>query len=151
MRISKRIIGGALLAGVIVATAIVRSDGGYIKSASKVQSHPTSGESSENFESAGYSFAVTDLARNGSDVTFTIPENAHEQEKKADAVVVSGLYDRPKKNSDECPLVQSTAISKSVIDYEPISGKAQVKAHFDDEAIAKAAIEQGCLLINDPK
>ena len=151
MKVNKRIVGVAALLGAIIATAAVRSDGGYIKSTNKGLSQSTRGESSENFESAGYSFAVTDLARNGSDVTFTIPENAHEQEKKADAVVVSGLYDRPKKNSDECPLVQSTAISKSVIDYKPISGKAQVKAHFDDEAIAKAAIEQGCLLINDPK
>ena len=100
-------------------------------------------------DKAAFSFEITDIKRDGNIVSFTIPENARALEKKADAVVLSGLYTGG-KNKDDCPVVQSTDVSKSVENYSPISGKARVSADFDGEAMAKAAEKSGCLLINDP-
>lgn len=111
---------------------------------------PVNSTTSGSLSDAGFSFGITELSRDGKIVLFTIPRDAHALEKKADAVVLSGLYDSGKAKSGECPVVQSTAVSKTVENYNPITGKAHVKALFDDEALARSAIEQGCLLINDP-
>lgn len=102
-----------------------------------------------SLDRASFKFAITDIEREGNVVSFTIPEDARALEKKADAVVLSGLYVAGESSAD-CPVVQSTAVDKSVDKYNPISGKARVTANFDDENLAKAALEKGCLLINDP-
>lgn len=137
-------IAGVLIAVAGIATVFTQTYADYTTG-------PQQAEQADNRTDtkAEFSFAVTELSRNGPDVTFTIPENARELDKKADSVVVSGLYQGDKMKSD-CPLVQSTDVSKSIEDYNPMTGKARIKAHFDDEALAKEAIEKGCLLINDP-
>ena len=106
-------------------------------------------DDSAPIDKAAFAFEITDIRRDGNIVSFTIPENARALEKKADAVVLSGLYTGG-RNKDDCPVVQSDAVSKSVEKYSPMSGKARVSANFEDEDMAKAAEASGCLLINDP-
>ena len=107
-------------------------------------------EAAAPIEKAEFSFAIQDISRSGNVVSFTIPENARQLEKKADAVVLSGLYANDQKKSEECPVVQSTAVDTSPEDYDLMSGRARVNATFDKEEDARAAEEAGCLLINDP-
>jgi hypothetical protein len=100
---------------------------------------------------AGFSFAITDIEREGNVVSFTIPKDARALEAKADTFVLSGLYAADQKTAKEdCPVVQSNAVNETVQDYNAFNGKARVTADFDDEETAKAAEESGCLLINDP-
>lgn len=101
------------------------------------------------FDHAEYAFAVQNITRDGKIVRFTIPENAREIDKQADAVRLSGLYTNAKP-SKPCPVVSSYDVSKDVKDYNLFSGKADITATFDDEAVAKAATDSGCLLIDDP-
>ena len=151
MKIDRRIpIITGLAVLVIGVVLVTQSYGSYTTAPDSNNPSLIEGEPTQKFETAAFSFGVTELNRTGSDVTFTIPKDARVLEEKADAVVVSGLYDSQKEKPVECPLVESTAVEKSVENYNPITGEAQVKAHFDDEAVAQAAIEQGCLLINDP-
>lgn len=98
---------------------------------------------------AGYTFPVNNIRLSGNQVSFTIAENAREYDKKADAVVLSGMYAGDKGHSDTCPVVDSHFVDKEVEHYSPTSGKADVIATFDDASVARAAVEKGCLLIQD--
>lgn len=138
------ILGGVVLVGLVAAgfgVAHVSADEQtFHRSAGKMQS----------FGKAAFSFGVTDLEQNGNIVTFTIPKDARHLDEQADAVQVSGLYDLARGKPSECPLVESTAVSKTVEDYDMMSGRATVKANFDDPKMAAAALDKGCLLVNDP-
>ncbi len=92
---------------------------------------------------------VVDLAMDGNIISFTIPEDARAQDEEASAVTVSGIYATDKGNTEDCPVLSSTEVSKDVQDYEPMSGKAHIKATFDDEAAAQEVFDKGCLVIND--
>ena len=104
----------------------------------------------QSFGKAAFSFGIDDLHQDGNIVTFTIPADARHLDEQADAGEVSGLYDLKRGKPSECPLVESTAVSKKIEHYDMMSGRAQIRAHFDDPNMASAAINKGCLLIHDP-
>lgn len=144
---------GKLICVSVLALAVVTAGLGitHVYGNSDKQTFQRMAGRQQPFGKAAFSFGVTDLKVSGNIVTFTIPKDAHALEKKADAVELSGLYDQARADPGECPLVQSTEVSKSVLDYDPFSGKAHVKAEFDDPKMAAAAVDQGCVLIHDPK
>lgn len=122
---------------------------GPVRAADKIGTGETS--ASAPLSHAGFAFGIADIARKGHIVTFTIPENARTLERRANAYVVSGLYALDREiDKRHCPVVQSHAVDDTVEHYSPGSGRARVKAVFEDEKTAKAAEEKGCLLINDP-
>jgi hypothetical protein len=84
-------------------------------------------------------------------VTFVIPKNAREHQKKGDAVVMSAIYSLDQQPAETCPVVDSHDVRKDLQQYDPFSGKARITATFDDPAMAKRAAESGCLLIQDIK
>jgi hypothetical protein len=98
---------------------------------------------------AQYSFPVQDLRLDGNKVRFTILKDANKYNWKADAVKLSGMYATDQKTAQRCPVVDSHYVDKVVEHYNPISGKAEVVATFDDPAIAARATETGCVLIHD--
>ncbi len=100
---------------------------------------------------AEYKFGIRDISQYKNTVTFVIPKNAREHQKKGDAVTMSAIYALDQKAADTCPVVDSHNVRKDLQQYEPFSGKARVKATFDDAAKAKQAAESGCLLIRDKK
>lgn len=102
------------------------------------------------FHEAAFSFAVTDLTLDGNKVSFVVPEDAREMDSKADAVVISGLYLLDEAKPEKCPMVHSTEVKKDIQDYNPFNGRAKIIATFTDPEMAKAAVETGCLLVNDP-
>ena len=59
------------------------------------------------------------------------------------------MYDVAKNKKTGCAFVDSTKVDKTVESYNPISGKAEIKAEFDDKADAEKAVEAGCLVIDD--
>lgn len=148
MKYKKSAIFAGSLMAVLAAGAIAYfADGSLGKDPKSTGASATSETAA--LEKASFKFAIMDIERNGNLISFTIPEDARTLEKKADAVVLSGLYVSG-AHSQDCPVVQSDAVDKSVENYSPMSGKARVTANFDDENMAKAALEKGCLLINDP-
>lgn len=104
----------------------------------------------ESFKKAAFSFGITEIEHNNNKISFTVPKDARNLDKKADAVVVSGLYDTARAEPTKCPFVDSTEVSKDIKNYDPFTGRARIIATFDDPAMAKAAYDTGCLLVNDP-
>jgi|GEM_PF-6319031 len=139
----KYILGAVVLAGLAAAgwgvTHVKADEQTFQRSAGKMQS----------FGKAAFTFGVKDLKLDNNIVVFTIPADARHLDEQADAVEVSGLYDLSRGEPSECPLVESTAVSKSVEHYDMMSGKAEVKARFDDPKMAAAAVNKGCLLVHD--
>lgn len=104
----------------------------------------------ESFKLASFSFGITEIEHNDNKISFTVPKDARSLDKQADAVLVSGLYDTGRAAPTKCPLVESTEVSKDIKNYDPFTGRARIIATFDDPAMAKAAYDTGCLLVNDP-
>jgi hypothetical protein len=110
---------------------------------------PTKNLGSEKLDKAAYSFPVQNLHLSGNTVSFTIPENANTHNKKADAVRLSGLYATDQERAATCPVIDSHYVDKKVKKYNPVSGKAEVIATFEDPLDAAKAAHNGCLLIYD--
>ena len=98
---------------------------------------------------AAYSFPVEDIQLINNTISFTIPSDARQHDKKSDAVVLSGMYATDKKHAAACPIVDSHYVDKKVKSYKAFSGKAEVVATFDDPKMAKRAAKAGCLLVYD--
>ncbi len=114
----------------------------------------SSSQSAKNLPDASlkdtqYAFAVENLKQDKEKVTFTIPKNAHSEQKKSDSVELSGMYTGSKDSSRLCPVVDSHYVSKKVDSYNPMSGRAEVTATFKDPALATRAIKSGCILVRD--
>lgn len=104
--------------------------------------------STGSFKTAGVIFPIDGVSRSGDTVSFTITENARELDKKADTVEISAMQKTGTSPSD-CPLIKSTSIDKTVNNYNPISGSANISAKFASVEMATAAADADCLLIRD--
>ncbi len=104
-----------------------------------------------SLSAAEYKFGIRNISQYRNTVTFVIPQNARDHQKKGDAVVTSAIYSLDEKPSEPCPVVDSHDVRKDLQQYDPFSGKARIIATFDDPAVAKRAAESRCLLIRDNK
>jgi len=101
-----------------------------------------------SIEGASVSKAVTNIEKDGKTISFTITDDARKFDDAAQGTT-SAIYDSAKDDLGDCPKVSSSKVSKDIIDYDAMSGHADIKATFDDQSDADAVFDAGCLIIDD--